>query len=239
MTSTPDQPATKPVETVPKVWPGGFGSYKHSKAVMMVSLGTFISLFVLSIVVSLVPMPVDQNTAMYYVVSIVSSIVGVWFQAAFTVALIAGVKKHSITLNESLQSGASIFGIFFLQSLLLGVIAVASILCLIIPAFFILPRLVLAQYYLVDAKMGIVESIKASWEATRGHEGKIWGVIGVAFLMTMLLITIIGMPFSIYLLFMYSAVFAVLYFWVAKYGSKTTTAVALDGPTPPKAGRKS
>lgn len=233
----PVPPQSTPEETIPSTWPGAFGLYKFSRNAMRVNIGTYVAVFLLSLVVGSIPMSVDQNSPAYYLLSIATNIVAVWFEAATILIVLQSVRQHKISLNDSLQQGLAMFGKYFLQSLLMGLIAIGSILCFIVPAFIILPRLSLAQYYLFDKNMGIVESIKASWEATRGHVGKVWGIIGATMAMMLLMITIIGIPVSIYFLVMYSAANAILYFWLVKHGADLDSAkTALGGPIAPMKG---
>ena len=235
MSDAPLSPALKPRaedDVVPATWPGAFGLYKHSRQAMMFNIGTYLSVFVLSLVIGIIPNSVDKNSPAYFLLNIATNIVAIWFEAAIIIIVLQSVKEHKISFNDSLQQGIAMFGKYFLQSLLLGLIAIGSLLCFIIPAFIILPRLSLAQYFLFDQKMGIVDSIKASWEATSGHVGKVWGIIGVNILMMLIMVTIIGIPISIYFLVMYSAANAILYFWLVKYGKSTIikTPVAPTAP---------
>jgi hypothetical protein len=59
--------------------------------------------------------------------------------------------------------------------------------------------------------MNILDAYKASWDQTKGHSGMIWNIYGAGFAMALLMITIIGIPFAIYFLIMYSAALAVAY----------------------------
>lgn len=95
-------------------------------------------------------------------------------------------------------------------------IIVASAALFIIPVFFIAPRLVLAQYFIVDKNMGPVESIRASWNATKGNVGKVYGIFGATLVMSLLMLTIIGIPFALYFLLMYSAAYPLLYVWAMR-----------------------
>jgi hypothetical protein len=64
--------------------------------------------------------------------------------------------------------------------------------------------------------MDILDSIRASWDKTNGHVGKVYGIVGVNILMALLVITIIGIPVAIYLLVAYSAAFAYLYRYIVR-----------------------
>jgi membrane-anchored glycerophosphoryl diester phosphodiesterase (GDPDase) len=111
-------------------------------------------------------------------------------------------------------------------------LAIAFVL-LVVPFFFVLPRLVLAPYFLVDQKLGPIVATRRSWQATKGHAGKIWGIIGASLAMALLAVTIIGIPFAIYFLFMYGAASALAYDFVAKQTALTQPAPApasLDTP---------
>ena len=90
----------------------------------------------------------------------------------------------------------------------------ASILLFLIPAFFVIPRLLFAPYLVIDKNMGGVDAVQASWNMSKGHIGKVYGIIGLTLAITLLSITIIGIPFAIYFTVMYSAAFAVLYNFV-------------------------
>lgn len=224
-----------PEETIPSVWPGAFGLYKYSRNAMRVNIGTYMAVFVLSIVVSSISTGfADEKSPSYILLNLAANIISVWFEAALIIVILQSVARHKVSLNDSLQQGLAMFGKYFLQSLLLGLIAIGSILCFIIPAFFILPRLSLAQFFLFDKNMGVTESIKASWESTRGHVGKVWGIIGASFAMALLMLTIIGIPFSVYFIIMYSAANAILYFWLIKHGADTATSpTPVNGPVSP------
>jgi predicted lipid-binding transport protein (Tim44 family) len=64
---------------------------------------------------------------------------------------------------------------------------------------------------MIDKDMGVLEAYKASWHATKGHLGKLWGILGVGLLMALPAVTIIGIVATVYLFFMYSAVGALFY----------------------------
>jgi len=66
----------------------------------------------------------------------------------------------------------------------------------------------------VDQKLGVLEAYKASWHATKGNGGKIWAIFGVTLLMILPTVTVIGFIATIYLTWMYSAVFALLYTYI-------------------------
>lgn len=227
------QQKTLATETIPKIWPGAFGLYKYSKAAITANLGTYIGLLILYIAVGLVPGFVDPKSPAYIMINTVSTLAGVWFQAAMFFVMMNGVKRRTISFDDSLRVGGSKFGALFLQGLLMGLIAIGSILFFVVPALIILPRLTLASYFLLDKNMGIVESLKVSWKVTRGHVGKVWGIFGVNVVMTLLMFTIIGIPISIYFLTMYAAANVVLYVWLHEHNTKKSASATSVGPISP------
>jgi hypothetical protein len=157
---------------------------------------------------------------------IVSFLVNTLAAVSYVLIYLAGVRGEKISLgdiiNNSFQYWLKMIGL----AIVVAVTLFVSILLLVIPFFFVLPRLVLAHYFLVDKNMDIMEAYKASWNATKGSAGKAWGIIGATFLMALLSITIIGIPFSIYFLIMYSGAFAVLYSYLLKHAPAAAQAPA-------------
>lgn len=213
----------------------------------MYNIGTFLGLIGFSILVSVASsfvtgdrsISVDggnsfQMSGMGSLINIAVQLVGIWVSAAIAVTLVVSVKRQKMSVSESLRDGGTVFLPFLGLNLLLGLITVASILALVIPAFFILPRLVLAQFFLIEGKMGITESISASWNATKGNVGKVWGIFGVSLLFVLLMITFIGIPFALYFMVMYQAAIPVLYMYLKKLPVEAVASTAASsGPMPP------
>jgi uncharacterized membrane protein len=70
-------------------------------------------------------------------------------------------------------------------TLLMGLAVVGGLLLLIVPAFIFGIGFCLAPYYVIDADMGPIRAMQASWAATRGQKGEIF-VLGLANLGLML-----------------------------------------------------
>lgn len=82
-----------------------------------------------------------------------------------------------------LFSGGSRFLPFFATNLLLILIAGVTGIFLLVPMFIILTGLFFAQFYVVDAELGPIEALSASWQATSGQKGNLFlcGLVAVAF----------------------------------------------------------
>jgi hypothetical protein len=88
-----------------------------------------------------------------------------------------------------LFSGMDRFVAVLLTQLLVGLIVLAGMLLLIVPGIIAAIGLQYATYFAIDRRMGPVEAVTASWEATNGHKLGLFGfgflAIGVVFLGTL------------------------------------------------------
>lgn len=233
--SVNSQPDATTVEAVPKTWPGAFGAYKYTKAAILQNWKSYLLVVILTMVVGGIQeaaVPSDQvNTEASpfgIVVVLLSIVVSLILGIALVRIILAGVNRKKITVLEEVKQSISLAPAYFLMAVVSSIILIVSFILLVIPFFFVMPRLVLAEYFLIDKKMGPVESIKASWAATKGNATKVWGVVVATILMALLMITIIGIPFAVYFLFMYSAAFGVLYAYLTR--SKVEDAAESSDP---------
>lgn len=237
--SSPTTDLVPSLEPVPPVWPGAFGLLKYSTAALIYNIKPYLGLLGLSILASIVASMMETGTYPnvgfkspgHFAIWLIVQLFSVALSASVVLVIIAAVKRQKISIDESIKQGILLFVPYFVLTLLRGIIIIGSALLLIIPAFFVAPRLLLADYFLFDAKKTPVEAIKASWEATRGHVGKVWGIIGASFVFALIALTIIGIPLAIYLSLMYAAAFALLYFYLQKQP-------APEAPTAPVAPKK-
>jgi len=208
------------VSGAPSSWPGAFGAYKYSKAAVMTNIWTLVIIWIIVAVINGASGRLAGGTG-----GVIAFLLSGLVAATYVQVYLAGVRGQKLSLGDAISKALP----YWLKMLgLLIVVTVSlfiSILLLVIPFFFVLPRVSLAHYFLVDKNMGVMEAYKASWAATKGSSGKVWGIIGASFLMALLMLTIIGIPFSIYFLIMYSGVYAVLYESLNK-GGKAPAAAA-------------
>jgi len=215
--------AAKSLSGIPATWPGGFGVYKYSKQAVQLNLGTVVLLWIIYIAVD-----GGFNLILKQSGSLLGLLVGSLMTAALTLTFLAGIRGQRLEIGEALSKALPFWLKMIGLTLLVTITVIISLLLLIIPFFFVFPRLTLSYYYLVDKQMGVMDAYKASWDATQGHVGKVYGIVGATILMVLLMVTIIGIPFSIYFLIMYSAATAVLYEFI----NKAKPAVA-PAPTAP------
>lgn len=207
-------------QSTTNVWPGAFGIYKDSAAAVKLNIGPILLIIGLNILLSLALGSITgKRDSNMNPLQLVSDLVSVWFAAAMTITILASVRGKKVLLGESLKKAWDVYFNYLILSVLTILALGVSLLLLVVPFFFVLPRLVLAPYYLVDKNLGPIEALKASWNNSQGHSAKAWGIIGASILMALLIIVLVG----IYFLVMYSAAFAVLYLFVNKSAKKASS----------------
>lgn len=221
-------------DNVPPSWPGAFGVYKYSKGTIRLNIGTLVVLYLISFAVAIVLSIFDNDVGL--IASLISYIVDALIATAAALVLVAGVRGQKVEVGKAINESVPLFvKMLFLQILIMASY-ILSLLLFVIPFFFVLPRLALAGYFLVDKKMGVLEAYKASWSTMKGNSLKIWGIIGVNILMALLCVTLIGIPIAIYLLIMYSGASVVLYEMLNRNpATQPAAAAAPPAQTPPPA----
>jgi hypothetical protein len=198
--------------------------YKYSKQAVRVNLGTVVSLLILLALFAVIGGSITDRTRGYS--DLILFLATTLLNGALVFATVSGVRQHKVSLGDAIGRGTAIWWRMILLTLLCNITYVVSLTLLVIPFLFVYPRLSLATYFLVDKNMGVLGAYKASWRATKSHAIKPWGIIGVTALIAVLMLTIIGIPFSIYFYVMYNAAYAVLY-------EMLQTAQPAGAPVPP------
>lgn len=214
---------------VPASWPGAWGIYKTSKEVIKSNLGVLLTLIITPYAVDLLMAIAKLQNS---VQDITSYVVHSIFAVMLAIAILAAIRGVKLDLSQvfSKITVKLVVGLV-LVSIITTIITLFSLLLFIIPAFFIVPRIALAMYFLIDKGLGPVESVKASWEATKGNVGKLYGIFGALLAFGLLMVTIIGIPFAIYFLIMYAAALPLLYTYAT---SKTTQVGDTETVTSPQ-----
>lgn len=192
-------------------WPGAFGIYKTTKQAVMVNLSTLLLLILLNVLLQGVASANKTNNNLEILPTFITGILNIIFTTAFILTWLAGLKQQKISVIESIKESFGFFISMFLGTLLTGLATVASLLLFIIPFFFVFPRLVFVPYLIIDKNISATDAFAQSWEMSKGHVSKVYGIFGANLLFGLLVFTIIGIPFALYFLFMYSAATAVLY----------------------------
>ena len=109
---------------------------------------------------------------------VLGQIVAAYLQVGMTRIVLDAARGKAPELG-TLFAGGDRFLPLFLVNLLFGLAIVLGLVFLIVPGVIIGIRYSLAPFYVVDAGMGPIEAMKASWSATRDQKGEIF-VLGIA-----------------------------------------------------------
>jgi hypothetical protein len=233
--ATPVQPVRVPsslnlLPNIPDQWPGAWGLYKYSKQAVMQNWGVLLGLLVLYSIIDGIPRGLIGNAG-----SGLGFLISMPFAIALIVAYLASVRGQKISFGSAMSAGLNptTFVSYFINILVVALLLSISFILLIVPFFFVFPRVILAPYFLIDKDMGPIEAIRASYEVTKDNKGKVWGVMGATIAMCLLMLTIIGIPFSLYFLFMYGAAFVLLYAFLTRSQHTVASAETTPASQPP------
>lgn len=109
---------------------------------------------------------------------LISTIIGVFFLGGLTKIYLAAAQGIEPQFGD-MFTGGSVFLPLLGASFLMGFAVAFGFVMLLVPGIILWLGFSMAQYYVVDAKMGAIESIKRSWEVTTGHKGALF-VLGMA-----------------------------------------------------------
>jgi hypothetical protein len=203
-----------------KQWPGAFGIYKISKDAMLRNFDTLIRLAIIFGFFYLFDYIVTGTARHHAVANVLESIifdmVAIFISSIIILATIRSVEGEKISVGNVFSAVYDRVFNVILTGILVGIISLLSLVLFIVPAFFVIPRIYLSLYFVVDKNMSPIEAVKASWEATEGHVGKVFGILGVNILIILPIITLIGVLATVYFGFMYYAATAVLYVFLTK-----------------------
>ena len=147
-------------------------------------------------------------------------VVGIIIQALMVVAQLRGAQGQKLSLGGVWDEGRPYVLRLFGLSLLTGLFVAAGFILLIIPGIIILRRYFLAPYILVDQKLGIIDSMKASAELSKPYSWSVYGVLGVTLLIAFTgIVPIIGTLVSVLGGIVYSVAPALRYVELKKFSA--------------------
>ncbi len=116
---------------------------------------------------------------------------------ASVVAELSSARQQKISLLQTIRQGLSRFWPLLGLSIVAILIVCVGLLLFIIPGIFALQRLWLAPYLMIDQKLGIKATIRASFTVGKKHSGAVWGVLGIVMAITILgIIPVVGVVIS-------------------------------------------
>lgn len=119
-------------------------------------------------------------------VSCLDQILGAFFTAGLVRINLTAARGGAPRLMD-LFSGANAFLPMLGVTILTGLACACGVLLFIVPGVILFCGLWASSYYVVDAKLGVIDSMKASWDAMQGQKGDI-----LVFLLVTILINVGG-----------------------------------------------
>jgi hypothetical protein len=204
--STPSIAPTNQGGAVMSEWPGAFGIYKISKNLIMKNVWLIIFLIILGFIASIIEREIGL------VVNIVGLFVSIIISGALIYVTLESVKGNKAGFDAAFSKAFSKTLSLIGANLLIYLIAIISLILLIIPFFFIYPRISFAPYYIIDKDLSAINAIKASWNDSKGNLGKIYGIVLVNLLFALACIVLVGF----YFLIVYYLAITILYMYITK-----------------------
>jgi hypothetical protein len=202
--------------------PGGFDLFKPSSFAVRNNLPAFLWLAGVPLLVGLISnlgtrswigygSANSPNLGLVYTLGLAGLIVAALLGPGVVVLQLKSVRGENIDAASAFKQGLHYFWRFIGLWIVLGFALFISLLLFIVPFFILLPRVLLAQYYLIDRDLGIMDAIRMS-AATYKKYKQLWGVVGVSVLIALVnIIPILGAIVSIVLEFLYSPAQAIRY----------------------------
>jgi uncharacterized membrane protein len=179
---------TKPEPSKPKPLPDAFALFKPSWKAFRLNLETFLLQFLFPfglviLTVLLFNWMEHNDSALAATLTIAAGLLTVFSFILMTAMLILtelrSAKGQHVSFEqvakESLPYIPRLIGLL----IICGVLITVGFILLIVPGLFAIQRLLLAPYFLVDQKMGIIAAIKASFKTAKKHSAAIWGITGI------------------------------------------------------------
>jgi uncharacterized membrane protein len=169
-------------EATKRYWPVVIGAM----LIWWVPSMTLSSVPALAVLLELVPPDSLEYWAIYAVSTLVSMVVSYFLQVGYIRIALAAARGERPDL-PAIFSGFDRFLPFFVTSILFYTAVMLGSLLLIVPGVILFLGFGLATFYCVDAGMGPIASLRASWNAMRGHKGGMF-----VFLCAGMLVYIVG-----------------------------------------------
>lgn len=192
-------------------FPSAFSLFRPSFDALMVNIWTFLGLFLIPMAGLLLTIPLallarDQAVFGFLAgfVGLAAVIFGLFVAPSLPYVQLRGAQERQVTLGEALRTGLKYFWRFYGVTILVGLIVLGGFILLIVPGVFMIKRYYLAQFYLYDQNVGVLEAMRRCAADSKKYSGAIWGLLGVSFL--------IGLPSVIAIFWLVSMVLQLVYY---------------------------
>jgi hypothetical protein len=127
---------------------------------------------------------VKPDSAEYWeifgVTTLVGQIIGAWINCGMVKIYLDAARGREPHVPDLFSGGRRFFPIVGAYLLIFVVVFFGSVL-LVVPGIIAGLGLSMTQYYVIDREMSPTEAMRASWEAMKGHKGRMFGFMWAAF----------------------------------------------------------
>ncbi len=201
--------------------PGAFELFKPSTRVIMDNLAAFLLLLGIPLVLSLVgefvhAMQSNVNGGLsfngsFLTLGLIGIIADLLVAPGVILLQVNGVRRKTLSAGDAVTRGLHFFWRLLGLGIVMSFALLFALLLFIVPFFILLPRVIMAPYFLIDQDMGVFDSLRASNAAYKRYH-RIWGILGVAVLLYLpSIIPVIGSIASTCLSFLYQPALAFRY----------------------------
>lgn len=196
-------------------------AWSCTKAQIWVLVGLLIGYTIISMIISLFAMPAQSSITGQVIVNLIMLIISSAFYLGYYKNLFQALDGEEPQFSAYGQQSRKIFT-FIISSLIFSVIIILGLALFIIPGFYLGIRLQFAPAFIVEEDAGIIESLKRSWEITKGQ-----GLQLFMLLLAMILIILVGFILAIVGIFVAAPVVYMMYCYTfRKLNTLTLSATA-------------
>lgn len=143
-------------------------SWQRTKAQIWVLAGLLIGMTIISFTLSAFAMPMQTSTVGTIVINLISAIISCIFSLGYIKNLFQALDGEEPQFSAYGQQARKIIT-YFVANVIMSIIVIFGLCLFIIPGIYLALRLQFFTAFIVEEDAGIIESLKRSWEITRGQ----------------------------------------------------------------------
>lgn len=143
-------------------------SWQRTKAQIWVLAGLLIGMCIISFTLGVFAMPMQQSVVGGIVINLITIIISAIFALGYLKNLFQALDGEEPQFSAYGQQARKIIT-YLIANLFLGIIMMIGLCLFIIPGIYLALRLQFYVAFIVEDDAGIIDSLKRSWEITRGQ----------------------------------------------------------------------
>lgn len=144
-------------------------SWQRTKAQIWVLAGLLIGMTIISFTLTAFAMPLQTSIVGTIIINVISCIISCIFALGYLKNIFQALDEEEPQFSAYGQQARKIIT-YFVTNLFMSIIIMFGICLFIIPGIYLGLRLQFFTAFIVEEDTGIIESLKRSWEITRGQE---------------------------------------------------------------------